>query len=88
MMHRMTRRSIDHGAVGNVLAIVDHDRPDLNEGEERNVRELVEWEEEWEEEEEKVKASRMTSVLQDLRESSAEICGRVLRLLNTSFPKL
>ena len=45
----MTRRSIDHGAVGNVLAIVDHDRPDLDESEESDVCELLKREDEGEE---------------------------------------
>ena len=45
----MARRAIDDGAVSHIFAIMDHDGPDLNECEERNVRELVEWEEEWEE---------------------------------------
>ena len=42
----MTRRSIDHRAVSHVFAIVDHHRPNLDEGEEGDVRELVEREQE------------------------------------------
>ena len=38
----MARRSVDDRAVRHVLAIVDHDSPDLDEGEERYVRKLVE----------------------------------------------
>lgn len=45
----MARGAIDDGRVGHVLAIMDHDGPDLDEGEERDVGELLQREDEGEE---------------------------------------
>ena len=44
----MARGTVNHGAVSHVFAVVDHDRPDLDEGEEGDVCEFVEREDEWE----------------------------------------
>ena len=40
----MARGAIYNGTIGHVLAIVDHHGPDLDEGEEGDIREFVEWE--------------------------------------------
>lgn len=42
VMHRVASGAIDDGAVGDVLAIVNHDRPEIDECEEKNVREFLE----------------------------------------------
>lgn len=49
VVHRVASGTVDHGTVRNVLSVVDHDRPDIDEGEKRNVGELLQWEDEWEE---------------------------------------
>lgn len=45
----MAGGAVDDGRVGDVLAVVDHDRPDLDESEERDVGELLQREDEGEE---------------------------------------
>lgn len=49
MVHGVACGSVDQGAVGVVLSIVDEDGPDVDEDEKRNVRELLEREQEWKE---------------------------------------
>lgn len=48
VVHCVACCAIDNGRVGHIFAIVNHDSPDLNEGEERDIGELLEWEQEWE----------------------------------------
>ena len=45
----MASGAVDDGRVGNVLAVVDHDSPDLDESEQRDVGELLQRENEGEE---------------------------------------
>lgn len=40
----MAGRAVDDGTVGHVLAVVDHDRPDVDEAKERDVREFLQGE--------------------------------------------
>ena len=47
MMHRVACSTIKDGAVGDILAIVDQDGPDLHEDEEAQVSELLEREQKW-----------------------------------------
>ena len=44
MVHAVTSSSVDDRIVRNVLAIVYHDRPDVDEDEQSNIGELLEWE--------------------------------------------
>lgn len=44
----MASGSVDDGVIGQILAIVDHNRPDVDEAEQHNVRVLVQREEEGE----------------------------------------
>ena len=43
MVHCVTRSSVDDWRVGNVFAIVNHNRPDIDEDEECNVSKLLQW---------------------------------------------
>lgn len=45
----MAGGAVDDGTVGNVLTVVDHDGPDVDEGEEGHVGEFLQGEEEGEE---------------------------------------
>ena len=49
MVHRVACCAIDNGRVSNILSIVDHDGPDVDEGEECYVCELLEREDKREE---------------------------------------
>jgi hypothetical protein len=49
VVHGVARGAVDDGRVGDVLSIMDHNRPDLNEGEECDVGELLQGEDEGEE---------------------------------------
>lgn len=49
MVHGVACGSIDEGAVGVVLSIMNENGPDVDEDEQRNVRELLKREQEWEE---------------------------------------
>src|SRR5437879_6062436 len=44
----MTRRSINNWIIGNILPIVDEDRPDIYRNKESDVGELVEGKDKWE----------------------------------------
>jgi len=44
----MARGAVQNRAIGYVFAIVDEDGPDLDEEEECEVSDLLEWEDEWE----------------------------------------
>lgn len=48
LVHRVASSAIDDGALSNILAIMNHDRPNVDEGEERHVGELLERENEGE----------------------------------------
>jgi len=48
VVHGVARRAVQDRAVGYVLAIVDQDGPDVDEGEERDVGEFLERKDEWE----------------------------------------
>jgi len=47
-MHGVACSAINDWRIGNVFTIVDHDCPDVDEHEERNVRELLKRQDEWE----------------------------------------
>ena len=49
MVEGVTGSAVDDGAVGDVLSVVDHDGPDLDEGEKSDVGEFLEREQEREE---------------------------------------
>nr|POE65074.1 hypothetical protein CFP56_34742 [Quercus suber] len=49
VVHGVAGGAVDDGRVGDVLAVVDHDGPDLDEGEEGDVGELLQREDEGEE---------------------------------------
>lgn len=49
MVHGVAGGAVDDGAVGHVLPVVDHDGPDLDEGEEGDVGEFLQREDEGEE---------------------------------------
>jgi len=49
VVHGVAGGAVDDGRVGDVLAVVDHDGPDLDEGEEGDVGELLQGEDEGEE---------------------------------------
>ena len=46
MVHTVASGAVQDGVVGDVLAVVDEDGPDLHEDEEAQVGELLEWEHE------------------------------------------
>lgn len=46
LVHRVASSAVDDGALSNVLAIVDHDSPDVDKGEEGDIGELLEREQE------------------------------------------
>ena len=46
VMHGMAGSTVDNGAVGNVLAIMDHDGPDVDKGKEGNIGEFLKREDE------------------------------------------
>lgn len=48
VVHCVAGSAVDDGAVSHVLAVVDHNGPDLDEAEENNVGELLQREQEWE----------------------------------------
>lgn len=48
MVHRVAGGAVDDGRIRDVLSIVDHDRPDVDKGEEGDVREFLEREKEGE----------------------------------------
>ena len=48
MVNGVAGGSVDDGVVGDKFTVVDHDGPDVDEGEQTNVCELVEGENEWE----------------------------------------
>jgi len=45
-MHGMTRGTIDNRAISHILAIVNQNRPHINEDEEKHIRELLQREQE------------------------------------------
>lgn len=49
VVHSMTRSTVNNRRIRNVFPVVDHDSPNLDEGEQRNVGEFLEGEDEWEE---------------------------------------
>lgn len=47
VMHRVAGSAVDDGRVGDVLAIMDEDCPQIDEDEEGDVSKLLEWEDKW-----------------------------------------
>lgn len=47
-MDGVASSAVDSWVAGNKLAVVDHNGPDVDEHEEANICDLLEWEDEWE----------------------------------------
>lgn len=41
MVHRVARRAINDRAISNIFPIMNHNRPDINKREQRNIREFL-----------------------------------------------
>jgi hypothetical protein len=87
VVHGVAGGAVDDGRVGDVLAVVDHDGPDLDEGEEGDVRELLQREDEGEE----VVGDRLREAIERVEGVGGEGCGHdplVVRLVQALVEEL
>lgn len=87
VVHGVASGAVDDGRVGHVFTIVDHDGPDLDEGEERDVGELLQREDEGEE----VVGDGLGEAIERVEGVRGERCGHdplVVRLVQALVEEL